>query len=175
MVDIWLKYFAQRGGLGGMGRRRTRLIVSARQQAELERWLRSGLDARSRERVQVVLWAATGKHTLEDLARRSGRVRATIQLWLGKFKRGGVAGLLKRGTPPGSISPIRAGRVQTQLRAGWARGRWRTAREVATWLREAHGIERARKSIYYWLAKERQRAEPRNPSRRTRRQREGNR
>jgi hypothetical protein len=28
-------------------------------------------------------------------------------------------------------------------------GRWRTGTEVAAWLRRAHGIERARKSIYY--------------------------
>jgi len=99
------------------------------------------------------VWAASGQHTLEDLARLVGRQRSTIQNWLAKFAAGGVPGLLERDTPPGIISPIAELRVQKQLQEGWKVGRWKSATEVAAWLKEAHGIERSRKSIYYWIGK----------------------
>jgi transposase len=97
--------------------------------------------------------AAEGRHTLEELAQITGRARATIQNWLGKFARHRIAGLLKRHTPPGTISPLADQLVQSQLRAGLKAGRWTSAAAVARWLDEAHGIHRSRKSIYYWLRK----------------------
>ena len=136
-----------------MGRKRTRLALGERERAELRQLLRTTADPRARERVRVALWAASGQHTLEDLAEQAGRARATIQNWLGKFSAGGIAGLLARDTPPGSRSPIAGRLVQRQLRVGLKAGRWHSAREVAEWLAGAHGIRRARKSIYYWLAK----------------------
>ena len=138
---------------GDMGRKRTRLELSAGERAELRRRLGSATHPRDQERLRTVLDATSGRHTLEELAERVGRVRATIQLWLGRFARGGVEGLLARDTPPGSISPIANPKIQTQLRAGWRTGRWQSASQVAAWLQKAHGIKRARKSIYYWLEK----------------------
>jgi hypothetical protein len=51
------------------------------------------------------------------------------------------------------VSPVGEARIQRQLRAGLAAGRWTSAAHVAAWLRETHGIRRARKSIYYWFQK----------------------
>ena len=136
-----------------MGRNRTRLDLSAPQKAELHRLLGPGADARVRERAQCALWAASGQHTLEDLAEMAGRARATIQNWLDKFNAGGVGALLERHTPPGSASPIASGTVQTQLRAGLRSGRWQSAAAVARWLQATHGIRRSRKSVYYWFGK----------------------
>lgn len=141
------------GRIGLMGRKRTRLEISPAEHADLKRHLRSATDSRVRERLRMALDAASGRHTLEDLARRAGRARATIQLWLVKFARGGIEELLRRDTPPGSESPVGSSRIQVQLRAGLNSGRWRSAQEVASWLHQSHGIRRARKSIYYWLAK----------------------
>jgi len=135
-----------------MGRKRTRLELASGQRAELRRRLQALTHQRDKERVQLVLWAATGKLTLEDLAHRSGRVRSTIQVWLAKFNESGLMGLLDRHSPPGSTSPLRAPRIQQQLEAGLRAGQWRSAGEIALWLKEAHGIQRARKSLYYWLA-----------------------
>ncbi|MCI0558618.1 MAG: hypothetical protein MN733_08990, partial [Nitrososphaera sp.] len=61
--------------------------------------------------------------------------------------------LLKRDTPPGAVSPMANPRIRAELREGLKIGRWRSAAQVAAWLKEAHGIERARKSIYYWFKK----------------------
>ncbi len=136
-----------------MGRKRTHLKLSTAERAEIRRLFHNAKDKRGRERLQVARWAATGRYTLEDLARLSGRVRATIQNWLEKFHSGGVGGLLARDTPPGAVSPIAAAGIQDQLRAGWKSGRWRSASQVAAWLKETHGVTRARKSVYYWLGK----------------------
>ena len=137
-----------------MGRHRTQLPLSAAQHAELNRRLRAVTDPRERERLQVAFWAASGRHTLEDLAEMSGRARATIQTWLDKFRSDGLPGLLKRDTPPGATSPLSSSRVQAQLRAGLASGRWHSAQGMSDWLKETHGIHRARKTLYYWLKKE---------------------
>ena len=136
-----------------MGRNRTHLRLSAAQQALVPRLLRTTQDKRERERLQVALWAGTGRYTLEELAEKVGRARATIQLWLGKFKAGNIRGLLQRDTPPGATSPLSAPRLQAQLRAGLRAGRWRSAEAMAAWLKEEHGIDRARKTLYYWLKK----------------------
>ena len=83
----------------------------------------------------------------------AGRARSTIQVWLDDFTEGGFAQLLERKAPPGKSSPVAAPQVQAQLQAGLQAGRWRTAGQVAAWLKETHGIERAAKSLYYWLGK----------------------
>ena len=127
-----------------MGRNRTQLNLSAAQRVDLPRLLRATKDRRERERLQLALWAASGRHTLEELAEKAGRARATIQLWLGKFKAGNTRGLLQRDTPPGASSPLSAPRLQAQLQAGLKTGRWRSAEAMAAWLKEKHGIERAR-------------------------------
>jgi transposase len=136
-----------------MARKRTKLTVSAEDLAQLKQGIRSATDARDKERLQVVLWSTSGQHTLAELARLAGRARSTIQIWLEDYTAGGLPQLLERETPPGSTSPVAAPKIQEQLQAGLQAGRWRTAGQVAAWLQQDHGIERAAKSLYYWLGK----------------------
>lgn len=136
-----------------MARKRTKLTMSAGELAQLKQGIRAATDPRNKERLQVVLWATSGQHTLDELAGLAGRARSTIQIWLDDFMEGGPTKLLERETPPGSTSPVAAPKVQEQLQAGLQAGRWRTAGQVAAWLKETHGIQRAAKSLYYWLGK----------------------
>src|SRR5208283_3903817 len=136
-----------------MARKRTKLAMGAAEAAQLKDRIRSATDPRDKERLQVVLWATRGQHTLADLAQLAGRARSTIQVWLDDFTQGGLTQLLEREKPPGKPSPVAEPEVQAQLQAGLKAGRWRTAGQVAAWLKEAHGIERAAKSIYRWLGK----------------------
>jgi len=136
-----------------VGRKPTRLLVSTAQRAELLKRLRGGLDSRSKERLQVVLWATEGPHTLDEISRRAGRARSTIQLWIDRFVAGGIAELLRRNTPPGATSPIGSTKIQTELRNGLKADRWPSAAAVAKWLHDTHGITRSRKSLYYWFNK----------------------
>jgi transposase len=136
-----------------MGRNRTKLTITPAETVALKVQIRAATDPRDKERLQVVQWATSGQHTLADLARLAGRARSTIQVWLGDFTAGGLTRLLEREAPPGKPSPIAAAAVQAQLQAGLQAGQWRTAGQVAAWLKEKHGIERATKSLYYWLEK----------------------
>jgi transposase len=136
-----------------MARKRTKLGISPAMLIELKERLRQTTDLREKERLQVVLWSTQGQHTLEDLARLAGRARSTIQIWLDHFEAGGMARMLERESPPGQSSPIGQPQVQQELVAGLKSGRWRTAGQVAAWLKEAHGIKRAAKSMYRWLGK----------------------
>src|SRR5271154_2628363 len=125
-----------------MARKRTKLTVSAEVLGELKTTLRTTTDLRDKERLQVVLWATSGQHTLAHLAELAGRARSTIQVWLNDFVAGGVEKLLLREAPPGVTSPLAQPKVQEQFQAGLKAGRWRTAAQVATWLQEEHGIKR---------------------------------
>ena len=136
-----------------MAKKRTKLVMSAEELVRLKGRIRAATDVREKERMQVVLWATSGQLTLAELAGLAGRARSTIQIWLDHFTAGGLDKLLERDTPPGSTSPVGDPEVQEQLLAGLKAGRWRTAGQVAAWLKEAHGIERAVKSLYYWLGK----------------------
>lgn len=136
-----------------MARKRTKLAMSAAAAAQLKDHIRAATDARDKERLQVVFWATSGQHTLAELARLAGRARSTIQVWLDDYAAGGLRQLLARAAPPGKPSPVAEPKVQAQLQAGLKAGHWRTAGQVAAWLKEKHGIERAAKSLYYWLGK----------------------
>ena len=136
-----------------MGRKRTRLKLTPAQRHTLERLLRATGDGRLRERLRFAVRASEGQHTLEGLARGVGRSRSTIQNWLAKFQTGGLEGLLDRNTPPGMESPLASGVIQAEISAGIESGQFKTAAHIAAWLRERHGINRSRKSIYYWLRK----------------------
>ena len=136
-----------------MARKRTKVGVSPEVLADLKQRLRTVTDLRDKERLQVVLWATGGQHTLAHLAGLAGRARSTIQVWLDDFVAGGVEKLLQREPPPGVTSPVGQPKVQEPFQAGLKAGRWRTAGQVAAWLQEEHGIKRAAKSIYRWLGK----------------------
>jgi transposase len=136
-----------------MARKRTKLVMTEAEVAQLKAQIRAATDPRDKERLQVVNWATSGQHTLADLARLAGRARSTIQVWLDDFAAGGSRQLLDRQASPGKPSPVAKAKVQAQLQAGLKAGQWRTASQIAAWLKEVHGIERAAKSLYYWLGK----------------------
>jgi len=136
-----------------MARKRTKLTVSAAQAAQLQQQIRAATDPRDKERLQVVLWATGGQHSLAQLAQLAGRARSTIQIWLDDFTVGGVAQLLERTAPAGKSSLVAGAKVQAELQAGLQAGHWRTAGQLAAWLHAKHGIQRAAKSMYYWLGK----------------------
>ena len=73
--------------------------MSATDAAQLKEQIRAATDPRDKERLQVVLWATSGQHSLAALAGLAGRARSTIQVWLDDFADGGVAQLLTDGSP----------------------------------------------------------------------------
>ena len=136
-----------------MGRKRTRLELTAKQRGAIHHHLNTTQDVRKRERLNFAIEASTGRNTLADLAFLTGRSRSTIQNWLNKFEHGGLPELLTRDAAPGMKSPLARATIQAELKRGLKSRRWKTAQQVANWLLEDHGIKIARKSIYYWLHK----------------------
>ena len=133
-----------------MGRKRG-LKLSDGQKADLIHHLKTTKDRREKERLRVILDAACGVFTFEQLAQKHNRSRSAIQIWIDRFVNSGVAGLLKRRTPPGAASPVAQANVQTALIERIKTGQLTTANQIAVWLAATYGIQRTRKSIYYWL------------------------
>jgi len=106
-----------------------------------------------RQRLLAVHMAVSGNYTAVQIAKRVGISRRRFFDWMNKFKRGGVAGLLKvkhhGGGPPTKIRGI----ALKYLRAGLKSGRWRTAKEIQKWLQEKHSIRLKLSGVYYWLRK----------------------
>jgi len=136
-----------------VGRKRTKLDLTADERIQLDHLLKTTRDLRQRERLAFAVKAAVGAHTLDDLARFTGRSRSTLQNWIAKFQRGGIGGLLVRDTPPGKQSALLKPEIQTELRQGLKSGELKTAQQVADWLRQRHKLTLARKSVYYWFGK----------------------
>ena len=137
-----------------MGRRPKGIAITCEQEQELRRRLEDSSTNRwEKERLRTLLEAAQGTYTLDELAKRNRRSRSTIQNWLAKYQSGGIAGLLNHPKPRGTASPVGSEEIQNQLKQGVAQKRWRSAVDVAQWLKTEHGITRSPKSVYYWLAK----------------------
>ncbi|RYD25785.1 MAG: IS630 family transposase [Verrucomicrobiaceae bacterium] len=133
-----------------MSRKRTEIISPDAE--EVERLLHATTDARDKERLIVARMAMSGQHTLAMMARVSGRSRSTIQVWLERFREGGVEALLERSTAPGS-TPSLDFEVQAQMVEKLRNGAWRTARELRMWLERDHSIKLSLAGCYYWLGK----------------------
>lgn len=136
-----------------MGRSKLKLVISAGQLEELRSSLKENTDSRQRDRLQAIQLATTGRHTHQEIAQLLGRARSTIQLWLDLYEAGQLPRLLERKQAPGKSSELNRPEVQAQLKAGLKKGQWRTAAQIAAWLAQTHGIQRAAGSLYYWLGK----------------------
>ena len=136
-----------------MGRPYYRLVMDAEERREVERLFRQVKDVRQRERLEVVRLASSGQRSLAEIAGQVGRSRSTVQVWLGTYESRGLEGLLERGKPGASQSPLQDEQLQQELRAQLAAGNFRTAGQAVRWLHQRHGIVRTVWSMYYWLKK----------------------
>ena len=136
-----------------MARPHFKLVMPEDQRRALEQRFRQSDNVKDRARLQAVLLATRGNVGWRDIAQMVGCAVSTLQDWMAKFEAGGVAGLLARKQAPGKPSPVQAAAVQAQLKAGLAKGAWRTAGQVQQWLAQTHRIKLAERSVYYWLGK----------------------
>jgi len=136
-----------------MARPKIKLIIETALRREVERRFRETREVRQRERFQAVLLACGGQHTLQEIAEVIGRARSTVQRYLERFGTGDVEALLRCEKPKGKPSELGRPEILEDLRAGLAKGQWRTASQIAAWLKEKHNITRASQTMYYWLGK----------------------
>jgi transposase len=107
-----------------------------------------------RECLLAVQLGLQGEQTLDQIARATGRSRATIQIWFDAYRRGGVEALLADGRSrnPGAPSKLTT-TAMAQLEAGLKTGRWRTVPQMRAWLKTQHKIQMALSSLYNRLGK----------------------
>lgn len=94
-----------------------------------------------------------GGMTMEEVAAKTGVSRATIGTWTQAFKAGGIAGVLENALSRCGRKPRLDQPTQASLRKELAAGRFKTARQVQSWLGEEHGVELDLPAVYYWLGK----------------------
>lgn len=108
--------------------------------------------ARDKERLRAAYLATQGQHSIEEIAEVVGRAKSAVQVWLKKFRRGGVSELLARGKPtgaPGILNEAQAELLLQELKAA----KHRTGTQIQTWIREHLKVELKLGVVYYWLGK----------------------
>ena len=136
-----------------MGRPRLHLTLSLADEQRLKELWKTTRDKPLRDRLLVIRLAASGNHTMEEIARVVGCGRMTVYRCLNRLEQGGWEELLHRGKPGASKSPLQEPQVQSQLQAKLVAGDFRTAGQMSRWLEKALGIKRKPSSLYYWLKK----------------------
>ena len=136
-----------------MAKAKLKLVIEEAARMELERAYRSASTSRDKEKLLAIRLATGGQHTYSELSEVVGRSRSIIQIWVERYLKNGLEGLLSRAPGGGRPSPLAETKVQQDLEAGLRAGKWRTAPQIRSWLKKEHGIERASKTIYYWLGK----------------------
>jgi putative transposase len=136
-----------------MGRPKTKLLLAEEVGHELKRRFQKAETTHERVRLQSVLLATRGQHTLAEIAELVGYARSGVQQFLERFGTGDFDALLARKKAKGKPSPLQDPAVQEAIREGLRAGRWRTAGQIARWLKQEHHIERAAQTLYYWLGK----------------------
>ena len=100
-----------------MSRRAASIVLSEEEQAILNGWARSrSLPVRQVQRAQIIQFAAEGVES-QEIARRLGISRPTVQLWRQRFLALRLAGLEKDAPRPGRIPRISQRRVRAVVHA----------------------------------------------------------
>jgi transposase len=117
-------------------------VAWAETAGELERRYRAERDVERRKRLGA-LWRVRAGDRVADAGRAAGVGGRTVERWLGWYRVGGLAEVLRR--VPGHGATGSAGRLTA---AQWAtvvdragRGEFRTYHEARAWVRERFGVE----------------------------------
>ena len=100
-----------------MSRTAASIILSPAERSTLDRWARGrSIPLRLVERAQIIQMAANGSLS-QDIARRRGVSRPTVQLWRQRFLALRLAGLEKDAPRPGRIPRIAARKIRAVVEA----------------------------------------------------------
>jgi transposase len=115
--------------------------------------LKKSRKEKDRRRLKAMKLGMQGGMTMEEVAAQTGVSRATIGTWTQAFKAGGIAGVLESALSRCGRKPRLDASAQAALRKELAAGRFKTAKQVQSWLGKEHGVKLDLPAIYYWLGK----------------------
>jgi transposase len=128
-------------------------VVAWQEDAEaLGALYRAERDYQIRPRLQA-LWLVRQGRSLRETARIVGTHERTVQQWLAWYRQAGLAGVrAHRRQGPGKVAWLSA-EQQAALVAEAATGRFYTAQDAVTWVREQCGVTYRLTGMYRLLAR----------------------
>lgn len=106
-----------------------------------------------RERLLAVKLGLEGELSLDEIAARLQRSRATIQTWFNLFREHGIERLCGRSkAKPGPKCALHP-RAEKELRKKLAKGSFRRVEDAAAWLKARFGIDKPHPTVWRWLGK----------------------
>ena len=120
---------------------------------ELRRRFAAEADAARRTRLQA-LWLVREGRGVAEAARLAGVGERTVERWLGWYRAGGLAEVLRR--VPGHGAPGAPGRLTAEQRAALlaraAEGACRTDDEARRWVEAEYGVAYSYQGVYALMA-----------------------
>lgn len=118
---------------------------------ELKRMMNEQQRARLRERLQVLYWIKMGLFkTLQELADHVGRSKSVVFNWLKIYRTQGLAGILKWNFVNGGRRSSLPVKIRDELVQRLSDPHWSfvSYREIQSWLRETHGLDRPYSTVH---------------------------
>jgi len=119
-------------------------------QKEIKGALKTHTQPHQQIRLLAIRMATVGQWTRAQIGQAVGKGRATIGRWLKSYQHGGIETLLDR-KYAGKQPTLRSDDIDA-LKEVLREGRFKTAKEIAHWLKTQRGIELI-SGVYYWLSK----------------------
>lgn len=106
-----------------------------------------------RERLLAVKLGLEGELSSKAIAAQLGHSQTTLTAWFNLYRQGGIAGLLEQKQRGKGFAPELDERQMQELAAELKKGRWRTAKEAYSWLKEHFGVKFSLPHTYRCLKK----------------------
>lgn len=110
-------------------------------EADLKKRLQQAREAIHKEKLQMLWWLKSGQVTQQqEIAKRLGRDKSTVTLWLQKYRRGGLVELLQINKAPGNDRKIK-GEVLADLKQQLQNPEgFSSYGAIVAWLEQKHGL-----------------------------------
>lgn len=117
------------------------IIEITESEADLKKRLQHAREAIHKEKLQMLWWLKSGQVTQQqEIAKRLGRDKSTVTLWLQKYRRGGLVELLQINKAPGKERKIK-GEVLADLQQQLQNPEgFSSYGAIVEWLKQKHDL-----------------------------------
>jgi transposase len=135
-----------------MARPRAKLDRLGQRELVIER-LKTEPAGINRERLNAVRLGMEGELGLGEIARQTGRSRATIQTWFDLYRQHGIGRLCGHSAAKAGRKCALGARAEKELRKKLAKGSFRRVDDARGWLKSRFGLDKPQSTVRRWLGK----------------------